>query len=220
MQQQIILRDFEQYKNDAQGLCRYLDSLSNSKFRMASGVLAESYLPTLSDEDFYAHFLSLTQHNAKAFLGTLLKASTGRNLLNEDFLLRLLPILTDVDKQKIVQHHLPLCTTPEEVNAIFRSLHITDSTHIFSLLLMTKTLPASFVLLQQLRYKEEDRRLLMKTASMLMMRGDEVSFNMAALMKALFCLDDLRGTFSLTLEPWELHRMETDYAYFASKIVF
>jgi hypothetical protein len=51
-----------------------------------------------------------------------------------------------------------------------------------------------------------------------MKRGDGLSFNLASLIKAYFGLDELKGTFSLRLKPYELARIESSYKAFCDKI--
>ena len=79
---------------------------------------------------------------------------------------------------------------------------------------------AAFVLLRALRYEEADRELLLRVARFLLRRGDALSFNVASLMRLSFGLDELRGTFSLQLQPWQLDKMEQDWAYFSRQMNF
>ena len=81
-------------------------------------------------------------------------------------------------------------------------------------------LTAAFVLLRALRYEEADRELLLRVARFLLRRGDALSFNVASLMRLSFGLDELRGTFSLQLQPWQLDKMEQDWAYFSRQMNF
>jgi hypothetical protein len=55
-------------------------------------------------------------------------------------------------------------------------------------------------------------------AYFLMKRGDALSFNLASLMKEYFGLEEMKGTFSLRLKPFELARLETSYRAFCDKM--
>ena len=81
-------------------------------------------------------------------------------------------------------------------------------------LLRTDGLPAAFVLLRTLRFEEHNRAFLLATARELIKRGDNLAFNLASLLRAYFDLSELRGTFSLTLQPYELSRLDTDFDVF------
>lgn len=77
-----------------------------------------------------------------------------------------------------------------------------------------------FLLLRALRYVEHDRALLIRTCYFLMKAGDALSFNMAALLRTYFALEEVRGTFSLSLKPYELARIEQSYDAFLQAVRF
>lgn len=210
----------KRFANNPDWLLKYLESLSNSKFRFAGKELADSYLPSLSDEQYIEHFRVLFSASPKAYLGTLLKASKGRSLLENETFKSLVPQMTFVDKTKIAKCLLLIASTPEEVEKVLKGLSCDDQKSSLPLLLDMSTMPCRFVLVKMLRYHDEDKRLLTKTAALLMNKGDKISFNIAALMKTAFQLNDLKGVFSLMLAPWELSKIETDYTFFCQKMSF
>ena len=107
-------------------------------------------------------------------------------------------------------------------------LGIHDSRRRVDFLLHTSGLVAAFVLLRTLRFEEHDSYYLTSVCRQLMHRAstlshstgqaDSLSFNMASLLRTYFDLPDLRGTFSLTLEPYELSRLDTDFDVFRRAI--
>ena len=76
------------------------------------------------------------------------------------------------------------------------------------------------MLLQALHYVEQDRAFLIKVAYYIMSRGDSFSFNVASLIKSIYGLDELKGTFSLRLQPFELSRIEKSYEAFCGVVDF
>ena len=47
-----------------------------------------------------------------------------------------------------------------------------------------------------------------------MRKGDALSFNLASVAKVYFDLPQVKGTFSLKLDPYQLGRLEMSYASF------
>ena len=65
---------------------------------------------------------------------------------------------------------------------------------------------------------EHDKPLLIRTCHFLMKRGDGLSFSMASLLRLSFGFEEVRGTFSLSLEPYQLARIEQNYEAFLQTI--
>jgi hypothetical protein len=61
---------------------------------------------------------------------------------------------------------------------------------------------------------EEDASLLRSTCLALMKRGDARAFRLASLCVSYFGLEAIPGTFSLTLQPYELSRLDQSYDTF------
>ena len=98
---------------------------------------------------------------------------------------------------------------------LFQDFAITDAHRRTEFLLRTAGLVAAFVLLRTLRFEEHDRAYLVSVCRQVMKRGDNLSFNLASLLRAYFDLTEVRGTFSLTLQPFELSRLDTDFEVFS-----
>ena len=81
-------------------------------------------------------------------------------------------------------------------------------------------MPSYFLLFNSLHFIEHDTDRLIRIASYLIRLGDTLSFNLASLMKAYFGLVQVKGTFSLALEPYELSRIASSYGVFCQKMQF
>ena len=216
-------------------LLSYLHGMSNSQFRDASRMLGESLLVDMPDEDFWPLFRCLFFSNRKAYLGTLLKAlvlrikKQGRGvgsldmeqvgLWNRDFELVCME-LTETDCKKVLMAMLPMIERPEDAERLFVQCGQSEALPRIPYLLQIQTLPCAYLLLKALRYVEHDRALLIRTCHFLMRRGDECSFNVASLIRISFGLDEVHGTFSLFLEPYQLARVEQNYEAFCQALAF
>ena len=212
---------------DYQALTAYLDGLSNSNFRTAGYMIGECYMPTLADVDFFACFEHLVGYNSRAFLGTLLKAllvrygQSGSSLpLESAPLQRLLAQLSHnaVDTQKTLAALLPTLSHPDHISRLFALLGVDDAKLRVGYLVKVHTPASYFVLLHTLHYLEHEHAFLVRTAYYLQKVGTGMSYNMASLLKTLYGLDEVKGTFSLCLQPYELSRIEASYEAFVGII--
>ncbi len=208
-----------------EALLSYLQGLSNSQFRHASKELGERILVDIAPECFWAVFKTLFLADRKAYLGTLLKALTTRvqqsteSLWSEVFI-ALCHELTDTDRRKVLQALLPLLPSPQQAERLLLQCGLTESSTWIPHLLQVKTPPCAFLLLKALRYIEHDRALLIRTCYFLIKTGDPFFFNFASLMRTSFALEEVRGTFSLSLQPYEISRLEQNYDAFLAAMRF
>lgn len=209
-------------QEDFDELLELLDSFSNSQFRTAVYMLGEKYALELSADGFWRLFSVLLQRDSKVFLTVMLKALVKRmekdeaSIEDEGFK-NLCHIMNEVDRQKTLQFLLPYLKDEEQVRYLFRCFSM-EANEWIPYLIKVNTLPCAFVLFSSLRYIEHERDYLLRIAYYLMKRGDGLSFNLASLMKAYFGLEELKGTFSLQLKPFELARLETSYKAFCDRM--
>jgi len=207
---------------DYDGLIELLDSLSHSQFRTAVYMLGERYALELSSDNFWSLFTLLFQNDAKAFLVTMLKAlaqrmEKGDVSISDDGFMQLCKMMNSVDRQKTLSFILPYLNNEEQVRYLFQRFSM-EAYEWIPFLIKVNSLPCAFVLFSSLRYIEHERDYLVRVAYFLMKRGDGLAFNLASLIKAYFGLDELKGTFSLQLKPFELARLETSYKAFCEKM--
>lgn len=188
----------------------YLLSLRNADFRLASKVLTDKTL--WSDTDFWSFATTLVAANSRAFLGTMLKGAvaTGHTMPTRAFSA---VCTTPIDCRKVLEVLLPHAAGPAEINVLLQMFSVDD--HLSeALLYIVGTAPAYFVLFNLLKQHEDDVVFLRRYGIELIRKGDKRSFNLACIIKEYFDLPELPGTFSLSLQPYELSRLDTNYDSF------
>lgn len=206
----------------AEALRDYLASLRNADFRLAGQILAENllwdHLSTDNRSVSFWHFAAvLVAENNRAFLGTMLKAALAtkeftptREFANV--------CITDIDKKKVLEALMPVQKTPNDVNAMLQMFSIDNATVAENILFRIGTPACYFVLFNLLKQYEDRHDYLRRYGIELIRKGDKYSFNLACIIKEYFGLAELPGTFSLSLQPYELSRLDVSYDTFLTII--
>lgn len=210
-------------QRDWTGIIDYLPTLSNAGFRVAGYMLGERFMVAMVEDDFWMLSQMLVQQNAKAFLVTLMKCAALRVELatldlhgGESFFVLL--AANPVDRQKAAQTLLPVLRDYSLAEWLLSVLDINEPVERVALLLRCDTAVSAFLLLRALRFMEGDRPFLVRTAYHLMKRHQPFDFNLASLICSIHGLDEVKGTFSLRLEPYQLDRVEKNYDAFKQVI--
>lgn len=209
---------------DAEGLVRLLDSFSRSEQRTAGYMLGERLLLDCPTELYWKMTEALVRYDSRAYLITLMKTLLSRleqgtaELSDTPFSL-LAVTFNEVERQKVALLLLPALKTPQLVEQLFSVLSIPKGREQMVYLVRVDTLPCLFLLLCSLRYIEHDRMEVLKVARQLMKRGTGASFNLASIIKVAFGLDELQGTFSLRLQPYQISRLEQSYEAFCQSFL-
>ncbi len=208
---------------DWKELTVYLGSLSHRDFRMAGDIIGRTLVQTEA-EAFWGAFHALLTFHAKAFLGTMLKAiplrrqTVGFTLHHGGFLLvadYLNGQGTEVDRMKFITGMLSVFEdNPEELVYLFKTLLVESPRLQMDFLLRGNSMASYYLLFLAMRQLEHDRALLVRCCGFLMKKGDTLSFNLTSMFKTYFDLQELKGTFSLCLTPYELGRLDASYELF------
>ena len=208
---------------DSEGLVRLLSSFSRSEQRTAGYMLGERLLLDCSAELYWQMTEALVCYDSKAYLITLMKTfllrlSRGTASLSDVTFGRLAAGFNEVERQKVALLLLPELEQPKQVEQLFQLLGLAKGREQLVYLIRVDTLPCLFLLLRSLRYVEHDRAEVLKVARQLMKRGSGSSFNLASIVKVAFGLDELSGTFSLRLQPYQIARLEQSYEAFCQSV--
>lgn len=210
--------------HDWNALLLYLNGLSNAHFRTAGYIIGERILPTVEREVFWDVAKLLILWQPRAFVVTIAKAATPRLehstlSIDDEGFIELAEALQDeshvIDRRKLLTQWLPAINRPQTMEYLFERMGISDSQLKIEYLLRTPGSVAGFLLLRTLCFEEHDRELLERTCRLVMKRGDAFSFNLASLLRSFFDLQEVRGTFSLQLQPYELSRLSNDFDAFS-----
>lgn len=199
----------------------YLQSLSSSYFRTAGFLLAETVLPTCEPNSFWTLFVGIVPTNAKAYLGTFLKAATklyaaGKLSLDPTALQTFANTASVIDKQKVLQAFLPIIRQHEEVKCLVDMFYSTNE-QVYALLIRAGTLPCYYVLFNLLK-TSDDSVLIRHVAITLLKKGDGIAYNLVSIIKHYFGVEDLPAQLSLKVETYELSRLDTSYEKFVKTL--
>ncbi len=208
---------------DEEGLVRLLDSLSRSEQRTAGYMLGERLLADCPADLYWQMTEALVRRESKAYLITLMKTflmrlKNGSASLTDAPFVKLAASFNDVERQKVALLLLPALDDPEQVEQLFSAMQIAKGREQMVYLVRVDTLPCLFHLLRSLRYIEHDRMEVLQVARQLMKRGTGRSFNLASIIKVAFGLEELTGTFSLRLQPYQIARLEQSYEAFCQSV--
>ena len=208
---------------DSEGLVRLLSSFSRSEQRTAGYMLGERLLLDCPAELYWQMTEALVCYDSKAYLITLMKTfllrlSRGTASLSDVPFGHLAAGFNEVERQKVALLLLPELEQPKQVEQLFQLLGLAKGREQLVYLIRVDTLPCLFLLLRSLRYVEHDRAEVLKVARQLMKRGSGSSFNLASIVKVAFGLDELSGTFSLRLQPYQIARLEQSYEAFCQSV--
>lgn len=208
---------------DAEGLVQLLKSFSRSEQRTAGYMLGERLLLDCPADLYWKMAEALVRYESKAWLITLMKTfmvrmKSGTAFLSDKPFAKLAAGFNEVERQKVALLMLPELDSPKLVEQLFSVMGIAKGREQMVYLVRIDTLPCLFLLLRSLRYIEHDREEVLKVARQLMKRGTGASFNLASIIKVAFGLDELRGTFSLRLQPYQIARLEQSYEAFCGSV--
>ena len=208
---------------DVDELVSLLSSFSRSEQRTAGYILGEHLLLDCSSELYWKMTEALVHYESKAYLITLMKTflvrlKNGSAGLSDAPFRRMAAGFNEIERQKVALLILPELEQPTQVEQLFSVMGIPKGREQMVYLVRVNTMPCLFLLLRSLRYIEHDRSEVVKVAHHLMKRGTGASFNLASIIKVAFGLDELRGTFSLRLHPYEIARLEQSYEAFCSMV--
>lgn len=213
---------------DWQGMLAYMQALSNSAFRTASYVMAEHVLPPLKAEDYWSCFHSVALTNTKAFLMTFIKAALQKyaaktlDFQHSHFVAFAKSTISQsqsLDRQKTIKAVLPVLRTPAEVKQVLDAFCGADNGRKLNYLVFAdESMPCYYELFRMLSQTDHEPELQVKMLRQIIRRSTPLAYNFVSIMRAYFDLDELKGSYSLNLQPYELSRIENGYDAFLQVI--
>ena len=206
---------------DWDGLYQQFQSASNADFRRMETLVRERVMPQLSNTEFWEAYLHLLMYRRQAFLPCILGVAglAKADALDVDCkeakeVASWIQGHTPESAAKIVRMAIPLLTTANQIEGFLRLFEYHDERDCVTVLVKESTPYAYYVLFNVLRRAADNRQLLVAVCQAIMKKNDDMSFNMASLLRSYFDLNEIKSTFSLQIEPYELSYIEQSYDNF------
>ena len=206
---------------NAEGLKSFMQSLTVSAFRTSGYLLAEEVLVKADNDIYWRLFITLVPTNAKAYLGTFLKAAVAlykvhKLELNIEVLRTFSQYCSSIDRKKILEAFLPCLLSHVEVKNLLNSLECDtedNKSMTYMCLLRSQTLPCYYELFLWLNVDNntaQTRQCIMHLIRM----NTPMAYKMASLLKSYFDIENVPVTFSLNIESYQLSRLDQGYDKF------
>ncbi|MBO4451249.1 MAG: hypothetical protein J5770_02405 [Bacteroidaceae bacterium] len=206
---------------DWDGLSHHLGSVSNAEFRRLQTVMREKVMPHLANETFWETYLHLLMFRRQAFLPCVLAAEGLAKAGSLDFdcqeareVAAWMQASSPESVVKVIRMMVPFLTSVRQIEGLFRLFEWDDERECALVLVKESTPYAYYVLFNVLRRAADNRQLLVAACQAIMKKNDDMSFNMASLLRSYFDLHEIKSTFSLQIEPYELSYIEQSYENF------
>ena len=202
---------------DINGLTTCLQSLSVGEFRTAGYMLGEKVLVTATNDYFWQAFIQLTRQNAKAFLGTCLKAFV-RGYKDKKFSLSIASLqafttyCTQIDCKKTLAAIFPILRTSDEVQELTSVFAQHEGKSLFADIIKAHTLPCYYELFRLL--KAEDEVQIRQVIMLLVKRNDPTAYSVANAFKRYFDIMGIPVSFSSHIEDYQLSCLDQGYDSF------
>ena len=199
---------------DVNGLATCLQSLSVGEFRTAGYMLGEKVLVTATKDYFWKVFIQFTRQNAKAFLGTCLKAFVW-GYKDKKFSLSIASLqtfatyCTQIDCKKTLEAILPILRTSDEVQQLTSVFIQYEGKSLFADLIKAHTLPCYYELFRLL--KAEDEAQIRQVIMLLVKRNDPITYSVANALKRYFDINGIPVSFSSHIEDYQLSCLDQGY---------
>lgn len=206
-------------------LFQYLSHLSNSNFKSAKFILESDVLLLAPLSVYWEASCRLVAYRPKAFLNSIAKVAKNRSIRGNwkfDFtaMARIAALLEGDNaltaRNRFIRYMLPLADCGEDIDQLFSIFNVPASARIAFLREVPD--PVHFFVLFNTLRKSDSRQQAVETCRSLMKQGDDLSYNMASLLKGYFDLYEVKGVFSLRLQPYEFGYLESSFPTFEKTI--
>lgn len=206
---------------DWTGLKSTFSHLTNAEFRKTEVIMRDQIMPSLSNDDFWDAYTHLLIYRRQSFLTCILSigklSQTGElnlHCMNAAKLVDWLNVNSPESKAKIVRMAVPLLTSASQIKDLFSLFGFDNERERVAILVKETTPDAYYLLFDTLKHAPENRSLLTSVCIALIQKGDDLSFNMASILKSYFDLDTIKSNFSLHIEAYELSYIDKSYDNF------
>ncbi len=208
-------------KHDWTALKRLFNRMTNMEFRRTESIMRNDILPNLSNEDFWEALFHLVTYRHQAFLTGILaiehlvadETLSFDNLWVES-LAAFLKEKVPGASQKLMGMAIPLLETEAQINDMFSALGFENERERMAALISVTTPLAYYILFKILKHMADDRDLVRKCCIFMLKKRDDMSYNMASIMREYFGITDMRSCLSLRIAPYELSFIDSSFENF------
>lgn len=194
------------------------DRLTNSEFRRLQPLVREEIFPKMTNEEFweaYRHFLSYRPQAFLSCIHCIMHLSENRTLdFNNEHVTAIGEQLGPEQRQKLASMALPYLNNEKDVVQLFSAMKITEADTRVAILIRESTPLAYYLLFNTLRGMSDQHAKILQCCRFIMRRKDDLSYNMASILRTYFGLSEIQGQLSLKVEEYELSYLETSFEKF------
>ena len=195
--------------------------MTNAEFRRTEQIVREKVLPALSNSDYWNAFLHLLLYRRQAFLSSILAIHHLARTNQLDFstaepqaFIDWIHTNSSESVIKLLRMGIPQLTTSQQIVSMIRWTDSPDSREVAAILTKETSAHAYHALFQFLKHEDDDMPLLRTSCTTLLRKGDDMSFNMASILRSYFDIKDINSTLSLHIEPYELSYIDQSFDNF------
>ena len=206
---------------DWDGLTAALSRMTNSEFRRTEALIRTQVLPSLGNGQFWEAYLHLVTFRRQAFLSGILAI---RHLARHDELsadnvhARKVAGWLSTEAPgatiKVLRMAIPLLLNYRQTEEMLSVFHDDNTLAVAQVLMAEDSHHALYALFSLLKHHADDHELVRQTCLGLIRRNTDLAFNMASIVCSYFGISDIRSTFSLQVDPYELNYIDKSYDNF------
>ncbi len=208
-------------RQDWDGLYEAFGKMSNSEFRRIETQIREHVLPTLQNDTFWDAYLHLIMFRKQSFLSGILAISHLIRTKNIQFQCdearKVACWLKENSPEsiiKVLRMAVPLLDTYEMTEELFTTFKTDSLLQGASILVAENSSHAYYVLFNMLKAHADDHESIKQVCLGLIRKNTDLSFNMASILRCYFDIKDIKSTFSLDIQPYELSYIDKSYENF------
>lgn len=214
-----ILPLVEQHDWDA--LRKLFSRMTNMEFRKTEGIMRNDILPGLANDDFWEALFHLVAYRHQAFITCILAVKhlvdDGTLSFDNRWIEELVMFLKQKSPgalQKLMTMAIPILETESQIDKMFCAFGFENERNRIAALINVTTPLAYYMLFKILKHLADNRELVRKCCVFILKKNDELSYNMASIIREYFDITDIRSRFSLAVAPYELSFIDSSYDNF------
>ena len=192
--------------------------MTNSEFRRVQPIVRNEILPRLTNEEFWEAFRHFLAFRPQAFLSCVHciegLIENGTLNLNNSHFIAIGKQLDDRQRQKLVSIALSYMPSEQTIRQLFAAMLIDNTDIRISLLIRESTPLTYYMLFKTLKEMPDHHDKCVSCCRQIMKKQDDLSYNMASILRAYFGLNEIQGQLSLKVEHYELSYLEQSFDTF------